>query len=165
MKKLLALFVVVLGFSAVSFGQATEAANASAKIIGAITLKKNVDLVFGSIAPTGTLGSVTIAPDGSRTGSNVTLVSVGTPSAASYHVTGSGSGYTIKLPADGAIKITNGTAAEDMAVNAFSCSIVSKVGDISSGTEDFTVGATLTVAASQASGTYTGTYNVTVNYN
>jgi hypothetical protein len=87
-------------------------------------------------------------------------------SAASYTVTGNQSAtYAITLPANGTVKISNGTPAQDMNVRDFTCSLPLRTSLEASGNGSFTVGATLDVAGSQAAGTYTGTYDVTVAYN
>ena len=87
------------------------------------------------------------------------------PAAASYDVTGeSGATYAITLPATATI--SNGIPANNMTVSNFVCSIPSLVGTISfSGTDEFTLGAKLTLAAGQASGSYAGTFDVSVAYN
>jgi hypothetical protein len=51
-----------------------------------------------------------------------------------------------------------------MAVSTFT-SNPSGTGTLTSGAQTLAVGATLTTVASQVSGAYTGTYNVTVEYN
>ena len=54
-----------------------------------------------------------------------------------------------------------------MTVNTFTCSkgLAANNGQFSAlGAETFTVGGTLHVGATQNIGTYTGTFNVTINY-
>ena len=166
MKKLLALFVVVLGFSAVSFAQATKTATASATIIGPISLTKVTDMNFGNIAVGTAAGTVVLAPAGGRTATTVTLPAVtGTVTAATFVVTGEGtSTYAITLPASNVIRI--GAAGATMTVNNFT-STPSGTGALTGGTQNIAVGATLNVAASQATGTYVSIapFDVTVNYN
>jgi hypothetical protein len=75
-------------------------------------------------------------------------------------VTGEGtSAYTVTIP--GTISIASGT-------NTMSIVPVSDPngsGALVGGTQDIYVGGTLTVGATQPVGTYSGTFNVTVNYN
>ena len=54
-----------------------------------------------------------------------------------------------------------------MAVDGFNSNATGTIPGVApgTGTETFSVGATLTVGVGQASGTYTGTYPVTVQYN
>jgi spore coat protein U-like protein len=51
-----------------------------------------------------------------------------------------------------------------MTVDNFS-STPNGTGTLTAGTQNITVGGTLNVGAAQASGSYTGTFSVTVNYN
>ena len=166
--KIFVIALVVLGFTSNSFSQntSTASATASATIIGPIALTNATPLLFGTIAPSALAGTVVVTPLGVGTGTNLTLMAVSTVSAAAYSVTGNNSGaYAITLPANGTVKITNGTPAQDMNVRAFTCSLPLSTSLDGSGKANFTVGATLDVAGAQASGTYTGTYNVTVAYN
>ena len=79
--------------------------------------------------------------------------------------------YTISLPANDIVKITNGTPAVDMYVNSFTAKTLSAgidgftgLLDIN-GADSFVVGATLKLANAQPFGVYAGTFDVTVNYN
>lgn len=172
MKKLLLLAIVVLGISAVSFGQQstdTEQATATAKIIVPIALQKNADLAFGNIIPGAEAGTVVLAASNARTGTNVTLGMSSSASAASFTVTGlANNTYSVTLPGDNAIELTstaNGAVA--MKITTFTTFAVSGTMGVieGGGTQVFKVGATLNVGANQAAGDYTGNFNVSVNYN
>jgi len=166
MKKILALSVVLLAFSAGMFAQNTdtEQTTATATIVGPLSLSKVSDMNFGTIAVGAAAGTVVLGTDNSRTATTVTLVPPAAGIAASFTVAGDGNRtFTITLPADGTVSLAGpGTA---MPVNAF----VHNAGGspaLSGGTAAFTVGATLTVNASQASGSYTSAnFPVTVSYN
>jgi len=167
MKKLSAIAILVIGFAASSNAQSTASASASATIISPISITKTVDLDFGNVAASGAAGTVVISPAGVRstTGGVSLPVIPGTVTAASFDVAGQGNyTYAITLPA-AAITISSG--ANTMSVNAFTSTPLT-TGTLSvGGTQTVTVGATLNVGASQASGLYTsGTpFDVTVNYN
>jgi hypothetical protein len=125
---------------------------------------------FGNIAvQAGTGGTVILAPAGTRTtggAGGVTLpATTGTVTAAAFTVNGNGSyTYAITLPGS-AVTLTRASGSETMDATAFT-STPSGTGTLSSGTQNITVGATLTVAAAQVPGVYTyGNFNVTVNYN
>jgi len=136
----------------------------------AITINNTAGLAFGSLAA-GTGGTVTVSPAGVRTGTGgVVLVSSGAGSAASFNVQGftfpttHTHSYSITLPADGTVTITNG--AKSMAVNNF-VSIPpagTSTGTLARGsqTQTLNVGATLAVGSNQAPGNYSGTFTVTV---
>jgi hypothetical protein len=169
--KLLFSMTVLLGLAVNSFGQATASADAtaSATIVAPLTITKDVDMNFGNIAVGASAGgTVTLPPSSgtpirSLTGSITLPVVTGTVVAAKFIITGEGTSvYDITLPADGVVSLTGpGTA---MPVDDFT-STPSTQGQLTAGTQDLYVGATLTVAASQAAGLYTGTFSVSVNYN
>ena len=74
--------------------------------------------------------------------------------------------YAITLPTNGTVNITTGTATapETMAVSTFT-SDPSGTGTLTAGAQTLGVGATITTVASQVAGAYTGTFNVSVDYN
>jgi len=167
MKTLLITALVLLGFAASTFAQVTATASTTATIITPIAITKDVDMNFGNIAVSPTLGGTVVLPtSGARTKTGgVTLpVVTGTVTAASFTVTGEGnSTYSITLPSS-AITLTsaNGT----MTVENF-VSNPSNTGALSNGSQEIKVGATLNVGAAQPAGTYTNESDlfVTVNYN
>ncbi|MDP2449728.1 MAG: DUF4402 domain-containing protein [Polaromonas sp.] len=131
------------------------------------TLAANQALAFGSFAPGASSGTVTISAAGARSsGGGVFLVPSGAGSAASYTVGGNSSAtYAITLPADGVVVLTSGQ--NSMAVNNFASSPAGTGQIGGGGTQTLMVGATLSVgvAGSQATGIYSGNFNVTVEYN
>lgn len=165
-KLILAALVMLVSASAAS-AQATASATATATIVTPISITKTVDMNFGNVAvQAATGGTVVLTPAGIRsTTGGVTLPAVtGTVAAASFTVNGEGTyTYAITLPSS-ALTISSG--ANTMSVNAFT-STPSATGTLTAGTQTLNVGATLNVAAAQASGVYvSGTpFNVTVNYN
>jgi hypothetical protein len=168
--KVFATAAVVLGFANSSFAQATATASASAIIITPITITKNVDMAFGNIAVSASSGgTVILAPAGTRTtggAGGVTLpATAGTVAAADFTVAGTPD-YTYAITLPGTVTLSDGSG-HTMSVDGFT-STPSETGTLSSGgTQDLTVGATLSVTAAQASGTYTNATGVpvTVNYN
>jgi len=171
MKKLLALAVVILGFTAVSFGQSTKTATASATIVGPISLAKDLDINFGNIAVGATGGTVTIDPASGRTFTGgVTLpIVAGTVNAAKFTVSGEGDRtFSITIPAAGYdLTLTRVSGTETMTVNSF-VSTPTGTGTLVLGTQTINVGATITVASGQIAGVYTNVvtgFPVTVNYN
>ena len=167
MKKLstpvLALIGLTLGSYALAQNTDTKPANANARIITPISLAKTADMNFGDVVASGALGTVILTPAGARsTTGGASLGSATGVTAAAFTVSGQGSAtYAITLPAS--TSVTSG--ANSMTVNAFT-SNPSGTGALSAGgSQNLTVGGTLNVGASQATGTYTGTFNVTVTYN
>lgn len=140
---------------------ATATANTSATVLQSISIAKNTDLDFGAFSPS-TGGTVVIGTDGSRSKTSaVVLSSTATGSRAQFTVSGTTNAtYAITLPASATL--TSG--ANTMSVGSF-VSNPSGTGTLTGGSEILYVGATVTVASAQAAGAYTGTFDVSVEYN
>ena len=171
MKKItiLAATIALVSIAGTTFAQQTSSATASASatVITPISISKTVDMNFGNVAVGSSLGTVVLATAGTRTSTGgVSLpATTGSPTAASFTVTGQGNyTYAITLPST-ALTITDG-ASHNMTVTTFT-SNPGSTGTLSSGTQTLLVGATLNVGASQATGAYTSAtpFTVTVNYN
>ena len=162
--------VVFTLLTGTTFAQATASATATATIVAPIGIANSVDMNFGNVAVSTSLGTVVLTPAGTRTVTGgVTLpVVTGTVAAAEFDVTGEGTyTYSITLPSgDYTITNTTGAGAETMAVNTFTSTPIT-TGTLSGGTQTLTVGATLNVTGSQVAGVYTNAtgFDVTVNYN
>lgn len=176
MKKFLFLFVtfIILGsLSSQVMAQATESTAASAVIITPITITETAPLHFGVMSVlSGTAGTCILSTTGVRTATAGVNLSAQAPLAtnAAYTVGGAiNTTYAITLPVTSVV--TNGTPAEDMTISTWlarsdAAGADGPAGTLSAtGADTFTVGATLTVAAAQPPGTYTGTFDVTVAYN
>lgn len=171
LKKLLAISIVLTAFTVATFGQASDVSAASATIVSPIAINNTRALEFGNIAAATAAGSVTLTPDAvtNRTSLVVTLPAVtGTVSSAEFAVTGTPAyAYSIAI-APATVNITNG-GGQTMAVGSFTSTPTVATGGTLDGTgaQNIYVGATLTVGANQAPGTYTNAtaFTVTVNYN
>jgi len=165
------LLVMTLSVNVMADGGKTAkaTANATAKIITPIAITADGNgLQFGSIASGTSTGTVTIAATslGERTSTgDVTPSTVESfkHGSAEYAVAGEiNATYTITLPESVTISADDKT----MTVNQFTSSHSNNIGTLSAdGTETIYVGATLNVGAGQATGNYTGSYDVTVAYN
>jgi hypothetical protein len=168
MKKLGILLIALVGFTTVSFAQPLSATtNASATIVGTLTIANAGDMTFGNM--TSPVGASTVTLDAASVATplgGVALLGGITPAAAKYHVTGTATAtYTITLP-NSAVTLAYG--AITMTIDNFVSSYAgtSNIGTIKgSATDDFTVGARLNVGAGQAPGKYEGTYDVSIAYN
>lgn len=165
MKKILILVVLFSGFAASSFAQGTlGTGHSSATIITPLSILSSVDMAFGNIAVNDNLGTVLLpATSGTPTrvpSGGVSLPAVtGIVTAAKFSAAGlASSAYSVTLPGTTAIGSMN---ISDFTINAPGISRTLN----GSGDDDFYVGGTLHVADSQAAGIYTGTFEVTVNYN
>lgn len=167
MKKILLFSVMLIAFASGIFAQSTdtEQTTATATIVGPLALTKVSDMNFGTIAVTGTAGTVVLGTDNSRTAVGPALVPPAAGVAASFTVSGEASRtYTITLPANGTVSLISG--ANTMAANTFVHNAGANPTLSGAGAAAFTVGATLSVAANQAAGSYTSAnFPVTINYN
>lgn len=178
-KRILALActAALLGFSSEAQAVAPQplsnsaSATASATIIAPVSIT-NADasgvvksLAFGTIVPSALQGSVVVATNGGRTGTDVTLLTnSATPvSAAAFTIAGLPStACTIGLPTSTSL---TGPGTAIMTVDTFTSNLGPIITLDGAGQKTFNVGGILTVGASQAAGSYTGTFSVSVVYN
>lgn len=123
------------------------------------------DLSFGTFVVTAA-GSVTVQASGMRTqAGGVHLLSQGgTHAAAIFNLKGKANAvYAITLPANNSVLLRN-AAGQTMAVGNFTSNLSDSNVLNRSGNGQFRVGATLSVGAAQPRGSYSGTFNITVNY-
>jgi len=157
MKKIvLAAALVALSSGAAHAATATGSATATIVTPIAITHASGATLDFGTF-DAGTGGSVSVSQGGvGSVGGGVLFVSGNTNAADAFNVTGEGSrAFNIST--------TSGTVSNGSVTMAFTTSAPAS-GTLASGAASFSVGGSLTVAAGQATGTYTGSYNATVVY-
>ncbi|MCV2369272.1 DUF4402 domain-containing protein [Roseateles oligotrophus] len=122
---------------------------------------RTAGLSFGSFLA-GNGGNVQIGSNGSWSkGGSVILMGQGANAAAAqFIITGSaGAGYTITLPADHVVLLSN-QDGHSMPVNGF----ISSMSTLSPTLKELRVGASLSVGANQAAGSYSGHYNISVEY-
>lgn len=131
-----------------------------------INLSNTRGLDFGSFVA-GNGGTVTVSPSGARSQSGGVIL-LNSPSAgqATFIVSkssnsGNNKSIIISLPADGSTQLTS--ASSSMAVNAFVSSPPTLTTVTTAGTT-LSIGATLTVAANQAPGSYSGSFPLIVNF-
>ncbi|MEM9939509.1 MAG: DUF4402 domain-containing protein [Pseudomonadota bacterium] len=158
--KLLALASAAALISAPALA-ADANSSAGAEIVSPLQVTNTTALYFGTIAPSFTNGdTVVVSTAGAKAcGSELTCLTAD-HTAAAFSVAGEADQtYTITLPSS--VAISNGSGGS-MTVDAFTGS--KSTGTLVAGTDTFTVGGQLNVAANQATGEYTGTFAVTVEY-
>ena len=139
-------------------------AAANASILRPLTLLKNSDLDFGELVVSGA-GTAMIDPLSGALTTTGLVSHVGAPAqAAVFTTTGSrNSNVHIRIPQQ-PITITRVGGTQTMTVSAWTLDgNQNRRIPLTSGF-NFAVGATLTVSAGQAAGTYLGTFDVDVQY-
>jgi spore coat protein U-like protein len=166
----LASVIALGGFGVNAYAAGADAA-ASATVIVPIAISKVTDLAFGKFSAL-TGGTIKVDTDSAISVTGAVKKGTGsTGTAAKFDVTGDTSN-TYSISHSGSAVLTNGTPANDMVLTKVSALTAATgtttevtSGTLSSGAQSIYVGGTLTVAASQPAGAYTGTVTVTVEYN
>ena len=157
----MALLAGIISQSALA---ATDTGTANARIVTPITVTEATQMNFGDIQPEAGATTVTLSTAGVATPSGATVVT-GSPSQGVFTVTGTEAAtYSITLPADGIVQLTGPGPAMD--VDGFNHDAGGTPTIGVGGTSTLNIGAVLSVAgsATQTAGDYSGTYDVTVDY-
>jgi hypothetical protein len=154
------LTAALTGFAAPTAFAADATGTGNATIAVPIGVSAVNTLEFGSVQASASLGTVAISAAGARSVTGGVTEFGGTLQAASFNVTGEGtSTYSISV-ADGTL---TGSGGADMAVSSFT-NDAGATPALTGGTDTFNLGGTLSVAANQGDGAYSGTFVVTVDY-
>jgi hypothetical protein len=179
-KNLLSLTAILsIGFFTSNVEAQTSAkvtgTTAGAKLIQPMTLTQTSPLHFGTINVLTGAGGTVLLPSNNAAGRVFgTGVAASTvdpqPTNAAYNVLGTkNTTYALVLPST--ITVVETQSSESMTIGLLKARFKDALGDAitsklsQTGTDSFTVGGTLTVAASQTPGVYAGTFDVTVDYN
>jgi hypothetical protein len=159
------LTILMLSTSPIDVHAAQATASATAEVMTPISISKTADLRFGKFSAL-TGGTVVVTAAGARSATGaVVLSSTNAGGAASFTVSGDANAtYAITLPNSATIE--HGTDnTKTMSIGTFT-SNPSGTGTLSGGgSQTLTVGATLTVGNAQTTGSYSGTFDVSVEYN
>ncbi len=143
---------------------ATDNASGRAQVLRQLSIVNTGDLDFGTLLRGTTAGRVVINPGtGARTVTGGVIMAGGTPRSASFTVSGSANRVIRISVTPGSTVLTNGTGGT-MTVNTFRLNGSANRRLSAAGSATIRVGARLNVAANQADGAYTGTFNLTVDY-
>jgi hypothetical protein len=165
MKLALASAVIATGMVSNAAYAATEQADATVQVLAAVQLTAVSDLDFGVVAASAAGGTVTIGASGTATpvATGVTAISGG--AAASFKVAQASNGETI------AFSVSNPTAlagpGTSIPLSGLTLSQSTLVYNSSLGLAaqpSIYVGGTISIGANQTAGTYTGTFDVTADY-
>ncbi len=160
MKRMLFVLAMVFAVPFLAFAQnsASENALVSAKVISSLSIAKNKDLDFGKVAQG--VGAVAIAPDNTK--------------AVKFTITGEPS-ETIKVTFTSPANLVSGsnTLPFTSTVKANAADVVASAAALTSGS-NLTLGSdgkafvylggSINVGATQARGSYTGTFAINVEY-
>ena len=148
--------MVLMGSSVAHCVSAT--ADVTANLIAPITIENTQALSFGEIvADDANSGTVVVDTDGVRTANSV-IATGGTVSQASFSLGGeSDHSYSVYIPGSVTIKANSGE--NSMIVEHFTSDKTN-----TSIPDTLNIGATLNIKAAQATGNYTGTFSIDVNY-
>ena len=156
---LLLLIPAAASAAPVSMGSQTEVA-----VLSPLTVLKRADLDFGTLVVSGA-GIAIVDPVGGGLTTTGAVVKAGTAAhPARFTSTGSKNAVVqIRLPKN-PITLTRAGGTETVTVSTWTQDGATTRHIPANETFDFYVGATVTVAATQAPGTYNGTFDVTVQY-
>lgn len=145
---------------------ASDSADAQATVIAPIAVANSAALNFGNVIAVA--GTVSVDAAGGLSGNSAPLS--GTGSAAKFTVTGeAGYAYTATLPS-GTVTLTKAGGGATMSAairidGSTATDGLTKAGSLVGGADEVSVIGALTVGASQATGTYEGSFNLNAQYN
>lgn len=160
----LLIFVPLATAMATGAGAATQNATVNANVVRALTLTSLQDLDLGTITlGVGTWSGATVGI--SRTGAfscSAKLICTGAPQVATYKVTGSNK-MVVKITAPNVIMVNQADPSKSLTL------VVDNPGQVtltSSGEpgNNFNLGGSITLDSTTVTGTYSGTFQVTVDY-
>jgi Mat/Ecp fimbriae major subunit len=146
--------------SGTSAQAATASASATAKILTQVTVTKTADLDFGTIAIGTSGGTVTVGNTDNRT-CGAGLVCSASVVSAKFTVAGTAS-QNVGITADPSVTLNRAGGGASMSATLATSASTATLS--TGGAASFAVGGVLTVGGTQQAGDYTGTFNVTVNY-
>ena len=150
--------VAAAGMISSAANAATVSATAKVDILAPVTLTQTAGLDFGVVAAGAAAGTVTLPNSSNVRTCSAGLACVGAAQRGTFDVVGA-NGYTVAITVAASTSLTGPGTAMALALNP-SATTVAATGTA----QTFYVGGTLTVGAAQTAGTYTGTYNVSANY-
>ncbi len=157
-RALIGAAIAALAMTASTAHAAQATGTARAKILRQITLTNTSDLQYATIISGATASTVAVTTAGART-CGAGLTCTGTATSANFNVAGT-DGAVVVVGGDSSVSLAGslgGTMASTLTYSATTVTLGATGGS-------FQVGGTLSVGANQASGDYTGSFNVTANY-
>ena len=135
--------------------------SSTARVVQAMTIDAVNPLAFGDILTGGSGGTVILDTANGVTGS---LATTGTKTSGSFTLLGAANAvYTVTLDASTTISDGLATTMNVTGINHDSGLLGSRTLS-NAGADTLSIGGTLTVLGSEPDGSYSGTYNITVDY-
>ena len=157
-----------LGVASTANAATSDTADVTAEILTALSVAVDPadnTLDFGQIAPGASAATIVVAPDGTMTGGCPTqVICAGSTNAPSFDVVGNPNAL-VYVTFTNASETLENAALDTMTVGTFTTDGSGSLTLDGAGVGEFTVGGSLTVAASQPAGVYPGTLEVNVAYN
>lgn len=161
------MLVVAAGAAGLSTpaGAASQTASVKATVVKPLTLTKLQDLNLGTVTLSpGSWSGATVAI--SRLGvlscANAKTICTGTAQPAQFNVTGSNS-QTVRVTAPNVTLVNQADASKTLLLSVDAPPTIALPNSGSKGVA-FAIGGSVTLSSTTASGTYSGTLNVTVDY-
>jgi Mat/Ecp fimbriae major subunit len=160
-----------LALGATSAEAASGTATSRARVLRQVTVSVDRDLNFGTIVGGTSAASVTVDPTGALTGCGVVGsggVCGGSTTSARFNVSGT-AGQVVGVTSSPTTFSISNTGGDTMTVHVDTISTTSQTlsgtfGQAAAGTAAFTFGGTLDLGVSQADGDYSGTFNMSFDY-
>jgi Mat/Ecp fimbriae major subunit len=158
-KKIALMGAAIAAMVSTGANAATETATAEVEILAPVTLAQTVGLNFGIVAAGLAAGTATIGTGSNTATCSPGLACVGTPARGAFEVVGADT-TVVEITVDAATVLTgSGGADMNLTLNPSVTSLTA-----TGAAQTFYVGGTLAIGASQGAGTYTGTYDVSAEY-
>ncbi len=173
MKKFLAgvaTLAMVAGGSSVVLAQEIATGDADVTLESALDIEAALGLNFGVIAIGNTAGTVVLDPATSAItddpANNIFSTDAALAQAGTFDVTGvENIDVSVDLPLDITLDGEGDAAGSTLTVDALTTDPVAPFNLGTEGSETLAIGGTLQIGADQATGAYSGTYDVTVDFN
>ena len=157
-RALLGAAIAVFAMNAPAAHAATATGTATAKILRQITLTNTSDLQFATIISGATASTVSVSTSGAVS-CGAGLTCTGTTTAANFDVEGT-EGAVVVVGGDASVTLNGSLGGTMTSTLSYSDATIT----LGATGGSFQVGGTLNVGASQTAGDYSGTFDVTANY-
>jgi hypothetical protein len=155
--------VIAAAMASTSAYAATETADATVNVLGPIEITVDNVLDFGSVAPGPSGGTVVLGTASDVATCTGVACLPGSAQRGEFHISNAIDGAVINIGVDNPIDLTG--AGDPMTLTGLSMSDADGAITYSATTpEAVFVGGTLTVNVAQAAGVYTGSFDITADY-